>query len=38
LLHLQEIVEGLHHARRKALSQPGNDVAARPLPLLGDQA
>ena len=36
-LHLQQVVEGLHHARRKALGQLGNDVFAGPLPLLPDQ-
>ena len=38
LLHLQQAVEGLHHAGRKALGQLGNDVFAGPLPLLSDQS
>ena len=38
-LHLQEVVEGLHHAGRKALGQLGNDVfLAGPLLLLADQS
>ena len=37
LLHLQQAVEGLHHAGRKTPGQFGNDVFAGPLPLLPDQ-
>ena len=37
LLHLQQAVEGLDHAGRKAPGQLGNDVFAGPLLLLPDQ-